>query len=162
MPSKVIQQLLNILQKANIEAVKIEQGDSDCKLLVTSLLFANGATGNGGPIEDPPAFYVGDHLVSYKTPGGEKALLTRAQVQVIMEFWDLPKGDGALKGPEPLGCCTDKNGIGRNNIAKSDCGCPPYKSWSVGPCGGYGDGGPKRGAPVPQPASGQGHNGGGS
>ena len=153
MPSKVIQQLLNILQAANVEAVKVDRNDRDCRPLLTSLFLANGATAEGDHIEDLPTIYVGDYLISYTTPGGEEALLTRAQAQVIMEFWDLEKQDEAAQGTEPLGCCTDRNGKQTENVKYSSCAIPPNRSWSQGPCGGYGDSGPKRGCPDDQAAT---------
>jgi hypothetical protein len=161
-PSTVVQQLLNILQAANVQAVKVDRDGAECKPLTTSLLFADGATGRNPkpppplyPLP-PPAIYVGDYLVLYTSPGGETAWLTRAQAQVIDEFWDLGRGDDVRQGTTPLGCCTDKYGVGHDNVTKSDCACPPNQSWAQGPCGGYEDRGRDHAAAPDQLAGGQG------
>jgi hypothetical protein len=136
-PSKLVQQLLNILQAANVEAIKVDRDKADSKPLTTSLLFADGATGDGTPL-DPPSIYVGDYLVQFTAPGGgETALLTRAQAEVFLEFYDLGGPDVTTSGgTAPLGCCTDHNGQGKNNVTQSNCPSPPNLSWSQGACGG--------------------------
>jgi hypothetical protein len=138
--SRLIQQLFNILQAANIEAVRIEEAGGNCKSLVRSLLFADGATFDGGPILTTPSFYLGDYLVYYKTPGGESALLTRAQVEVIMECIDRNDADRAVPGTvAPLGCCTYLDGTSSNNMTQSAClNQPNHQSWCQGPCPSYG------------------------
>lgn len=147
--SNVIQQLFNVLQAANVQAVKFDVDGGSPRPLITSLLLANGATGDGKPLPPPPHDYVGDYLVLYTAPGGETALLTRAQAEVVMEFWDLPKAKegrhGLVTGTTPVGCCTDKDGGAKNNVPISQCICPPNQSWSQSPCGGWGDGRHKRG-----------------
>jgi hypothetical protein len=130
----VIQQLFNMLQAANVEAVTLSENDGSSKSLIRTLFFANGATFDGSPLR-PPSFYVGDYLISYTAPTGETALLTAAQAQVIADFWDLgvpPSFSGG--GVAPLGCCTNQDGTGTNNITKSACPVPPNRSWCQGPC----------------------------
>jgi hypothetical protein len=132
--SKLIQQLLNVLQAANVEAVRASAGSEDCKRLVSSLFFANGATGDAGPRLCPPVIDVSEYLVKYTSPGGETAYLTMAQAQVISESWDLERLMPDTH--HPLGCCTDSSGKGTPNKTKNDCPCPPNQSWCQGPCGG--------------------------
>ena len=136
-PSQVVQQLFNMLQAANVEAVKVAETDGGCKALVRTLFFANGATGDASPLT-PPTAYVGDYLVAYTAPTGETALLTRAQAEVIEDFWDLVSevAGRQVGGIAPLGCCTNQAGVGTNNVTQSMCPIPPNQSWCQGQCGG--------------------------
>ena len=78
MANKLIQQFFNILQAANVEAVKIAENGGHCDALVRSVFFASGATADGTPLPWPNVD-VGDYLVWFTNPnGGETALLTRA------------------------------------------------------------------------------------
>jgi hypothetical protein len=166
-PSTLIQQFLNILQAANVEAVKIAENGGECESLVRTLFFASGATAKGQPL-DPPDQYVGDYLVYFTNPhGNETAYLTRAQIEVIEDFWDLKGGDGAPAAVppapasvQPVGCCTYyPGGTQKNNIPQSMCVAPNV--WSQSACGSFG-GGRKPIAPVGEPPGGQGHDCGGS
>ena len=67
MPSTLIQQLFNILQAANVQAVKVDETGGNPRPLLTSLFLANGATADGTPLP-PPNAYVGDYLVYYEAP----------------------------------------------------------------------------------------------
>jgi hypothetical protein len=148
----LLQQLYNILQAANVEAVNVEESGGDCKTLVRVLFFASGATYDGSPLP-PPNTYVGDYLIYYKDSSNRIAFLTRAQVEVIMEFGKLAKDDKGVASTSPVGCCTDQNSLGTNNVPASMCACPPNKSWSQSPCGG------KLGRAAPgQTASERGHD----
>jgi hypothetical protein len=141
MSTVLLQQLLNILQAANVEAVKAEgKSDHSCKSLVTSLFFANGATFDGSPTA-PPDVFVGDYLVFYDDHGVQ-AYLTRAQVEVIEDYFgtcddkDADTGDTGKIRPNrvsPVGCCTDPdNNSSTNNVPQSMCLSP--KIWSQRPC----------------------------
>jgi hypothetical protein len=142
MSTVLLQQLLNILQAANVEAVKAEQKcDHSCKSLVTSLFFASGATFDGSPAT-PPDVFVGDYLVFYDDHGVQ-AFLTRAQVEVINDYFGTCDDNGADAGDtdsirpkrvSPVGFCTDpdNNDVCTSNVPQSMC-LPP-KIYSQTPC----------------------------
>jgi hypothetical protein len=141
-PNPVIQQLLNILQAANFQAVKADRYNGDCRQLIISLLLANGATGNGSKsTAHIPHQDCSDYLVYYTSPNGEAAYLTRAQAEVIQDFWPTAKSEKSNKADlvraqiQPLGCCIDANGNATVNVPPSQCNCPPCQSWCQGPCG---------------------------
>jgi hypothetical protein len=141
MCTTVLQQLLNILQAANVAAIKADQNcDKSCRLLIDSLFLANGATFDGSP-SDPPDIFVGDFLVFYDAHGLQ-AYLTRAQAAVIDGFFgdcDDDDGNGAQAGVikpatvSPVGCCSDANGMnGKDNVPRSMCNDPQV--WHQRPC----------------------------
>jgi hypothetical protein len=138
MPSKVIQQLLNILQASNVAAGGVPEGGNACESLLRAVLFANGATCDGMPLA-PPATYVGDYLIYYVTPDGETAYLTRAQAEVIDTFWDLHNANREAHDTKvsstvyPIGCCTDEYGKTTQNVPSNKCN----GTWSQGPCPTY-------------------------
>jgi len=146
-PSLLIQQLLNILQKANVQAVQVAKGASDDRSLLVSLLFANGATWDGSPLPPPSGDYW-EYLVYCTTPGGETAALTRAQFEVIMEFWPKEQADHLERaedvvptGTVPLGCCTDIHGKQTPNTKATDCAVPPNQAFQQNdPCSRFGSG----------------------
>jgi hypothetical protein len=165
-PSKLIQQFVNMLQAVNVEAVKIAEGGGDSKSLLRTLFFASGATGDGQPL-DPPEVYVGDYLVYWTNPhGNETAYLTRAQVEVIEDFWPLQAGGAggaaaaapaAQGGPQPVGCCTYyPSGTQKENVPQNMCTAPNI--WTQSACGGTFPGRRKPVAPVDEPNCGQGHD----
>jgi hypothetical protein len=152
--STALQQILNILQAANVEAAKILES-GQCTPLARSLLFADGATADGSPLPLPQSSYLGDYLIYYTSPDGKvSAYLTRAQAEVIEDYGDLA-GDAARaiavpKSVQPLGCCTDPDGTRHNNVPPSLCQKP--STWMQGPCGSYSRGKAKAAARVDEPA----------
>ena len=141
MCTTVLQQLLNILQAANVAAIRADQNaDHSCRSLINSLFLANGATFDGSPIESPDIF-VGDYLVFYDAHGLQ-AFLTRAQAEVIDDFFgdcDDNGGNGAKAGGitpatvSPVGCCSNADGSNpQDNVPRSMCNDPQV--WHQRPC----------------------------
>jgi hypothetical protein len=137
MCTTIIQQLLNILQAANVAAIQADQNcDRACRALINSLFLANGATFDGSWIGKPDIF-VGDYLVFYDDHGVQ-AYLTRAQVEVLEDYFGTCDKDANDVGaqpnlPSPVGCCTDPStNTTECNVPQSMCLLP--KKWIQKPC----------------------------
>lgn len=134
MASPLIQQLLNLLQDINVTAIRFDKAAPDKKPPITPIFLATGATGDGSPSPPPNNINVSDYLVSFTTPDGETAMLTRAQAEVIMEVWHKQvgsKNNGG--GTAPLGRCRHVDGSCDNNVKLSDC--PSPSQWTQNaPC----------------------------
>jgi hypothetical protein len=132
-PSILIQQLLNVLQATNLQAVKVDQNNGPIRPLLTSLFLANGATSDGNPLPFPTDVDFADYLVWYQAPGGESALLTRAQIEVIMESSTPNEGDRNPLTTKTFGCCMGPGGP-QPSMLQSACEIPPNEGWSQGAC----------------------------